>query len=257
MRRLTRSLAPLAAILGLGFLAAACGQSGIGGAIASLSPSKSISVPSRPSGAPSASPNPTPSASPTLTPTATATVTERTSVTQTNTVSEPAAQPSSSPAAASGSGSSLLWLWIALGAVVLIGAIVLIMRSAGRRSAAAADWRSRVTDAYAQGATLYDAMSVAETPLARDAEDTAARWLEIERRADDLTRTLYALREAAPSEEDRARLEDTLASLQAVRSAMNAERTPGGAGERQAEVARDRLLSFEASLLRSRYDRTS
>jgi hypothetical protein len=255
MRRLTRSFAPAAAVLVLGFLAAGCGQSGIGGAIASLSPSKSISVPSRPSSAPSANPTPTPSASPTLTPTATATVTERTSVTQTSTVSA-SAQPSS-PAAASGSGSSLLWLWIALGAVVVIGAIVLITRSAGRRSAAAADWRSRVTDAYAQGAALYDAMNVAETPYAQAAPDAPARWLDIERRADDLTRTLYALREAAPSEEDRARLEDTLASLQAVRSAMNAERTPGGAGEGQAEVVRDRLLSFEASLLRSRQDRTS
>jgi hypothetical protein len=133
----------------------------------------------------------------------------------------------------------------------------LITRSARRRTAAAADWRSGVTDAYAQGATLYDAMSFAETPQARAAEDAAARWRDIERRADDLTRTLYALREAAPTEEDRERLEDTLASLQAVRSAMNAERAPGGAGDRQAEVVRDRLLSFEASLLRSRYDRTS
>jgi hypothetical protein len=156
-----------------------------------------------------------------------------------------------------GSGSSLLWLWIALGALVLIGAIVLITRSAGRRSRARADWRSRASDAYAQGSALYDAMSAAETADAQAAGDAAARWFDIMRRADDLSRTLYALREDAPGEVERAQLDDTLASLQAVRAAMSAERTPGGAGQRQAEIVRDRLLSFEASLLRSLYDHSS
>jgi hypothetical protein len=41
---------------------------------------------------------------------------------------------------------------------------------------------------------------------------------------------------------------DVLASLQAVRSAMDAERAPGGAGAQQAEVARSRPGSFEAYL---------
>jgi hypothetical protein len=178
-------------------------------------------------------------------------------VTTTETASAPAVTPSTSPAQSGGSSSSLIWLWVALGAVVLILAIVLITRAVGRRSRAAADWRSRVTDAYAQGAALYDAMSLAETPHARAAADAGARWFDIERRADDLARTLYALREDAPNEDDRARLDDTLASLHAVRSAMTAERTPGGDGELQARVARDRLLSFEASVRRSRQDRSS
>jgi uncharacterized protein (DUF934 family) len=47
---------------------------------------------------------------------------------------------------------------------------------------------------------------------------------------------------------DRARIDDTLASLQAVRSAMDAERAPGGAGYEQADVVRSRLVSFESSL---------
>jgi hypothetical protein len=44
------------------------------------------------------------------------------------------------------------------------------------------------------------------------------------------------------------RIADTLASLQAVRSAMDAERAPGGAGPWQAETVRGRLDAFESSL---------
>ena len=126
--------------------------------------------------------------------------------------------------------------------------ILWIARARGRRSAVAAGWQSRVIDAYAKGSALHDAMSVAETPGALAADDASARWSDIQRRADDLAQTLYALREAAPDDENRARVADALASLQAVRSAMDAERAPGGAGAQQAEVARSRLAAFEASL---------
>jgi hypothetical protein len=102
-------------------------------------------------------------------------------------------------------------------------------------------------------------MSVAETPATLAAANAAARWSEIQRRADDLTQTLYALREAAPADDDRARVADVLHWLQAVRSGMDAERSPGGANGRQAEVVRSRLLSFEAALraLRGPGDRLS
>ena len=56
-----------------------------------------------------------------------------------------------------GSGSSLLWLWIVLAAVVVIGLIVWIARASGRRSAAAAGWHSRVINTYAKGQALADA----------------------------------------------------------------------------------------------------
>ena len=91
-------------------------------------------------------------------------------------------------------------------------------------------------------------MSVAEAPGALAADDARARWSDIQRRADDLTQTLYALREAAPDEESRGAVADVLASLQAVRSAMDAERAPGRASAQQAEVARERLAFFEVSL---------
>src|SRR5260370_35138342 len=95
-------------------------------------------------------------------------------------------------------------------------------------------------------------MGVAETPGALAADDAAARWYDIQRRADDLAQTLYALREAAPDEDAGARVADALASLQAVRSAMAAERAPGGAGPQYADAVRSRLQSFEACRRRLR-----
>jgi hypothetical protein len=132
--------------------------------------------------------------------------------------------------------------------VVLAGLIALIARS-GRHRSAAAGWRSRLVDAYAKGSALHDAMSVAAAPGGLAGSDGAARWADIQRRADDLAQTLYALREEVPQHSpDGARIADTLASLQAVRSAMDAERVPGGAGLGQADVVRSRLASFESSL---------
>ena len=82
-------------------------------------------------------------------------------------------------------------------------------------------------------------MSVAEAPGGPAAADAAARWADIQRRADDLAQTLYALREEVPQHSpDGASPADTLASLQAVRSAMDAERAPGGASLEQVGAVR-------------------
>ena len=119
----------------------------------------------------------------------------------------------------------------------------------GRISTRPSPKRLSVVDAYAKGSALHDAMSVAASPGGLASADAAARWAGIQRRADDLAQTLYALREAVPPDSaDRARIDDTLASLQAVRSAMDAERAPGGAGYEQVGVVRSRLASFELSL---------
>jgi hypothetical protein len=190
-------------------------------------------------------------------PSRTATVSARPSVTAAPTTQPPAhsvttsapTAPSTVSATPSTSGTNLIWLWIVLGVLVVAGLIVLIARSARRHSAAATGWRSRLIDAYAKGSALHDAISVAEAPGGLAAPDAAARWSDIQRRADDLAQTLYALREAVPQDSaDHARIENTLASLQAVRSAMDAERVPSGAGPEHAEVVRSRLASFESSL---------
>ena len=215
MRRSARRLSLPVTLLVTGLLVAGCGGS-ISSSIGSL-PSRTATAPARPS------------------------------VTAAAPTTQPPATGSAAPVASS--GTSLIWLWVLLGVLVLAGLIALIARSGRRRSAAAAGWRSRVVDAYAKGSALHDAMSVAEAPGGLAAADAVARWSDIQRRADDLAQTLYALREEVPQHSpDGARIADTLASLQAVRSAMDAERAPGGASLEQADVVRGRLASFESSL---------
>jgi hypothetical protein len=240
MRRFTKSIVLLAAVLAIVCTVAGCDAAK--SAISSISPTRSTSVSASASSSP-----PSPSASVSSSPSVTATPTSQPSATSSASTPAATAQPSSSPTAGSGSGSGLIWLWVLLGVIVLIGVIVGIVRARGRRSVAAGNWRSSVVDAYAKGSALHDAMSVAETPGALGAYDAGARWADIQRRADDLTQTLYALREAAPDDEGRARVADVLVSLQAVRSAMDAERA-GGADAQQAEVARERLAFFEMTL---------
>jgi hypothetical protein len=262
MRRLTGSLFLSAVVLTAGGLAAACGSSH-SGALASFSPSRTpTSLPSRtatpsPSLSPSAAPTHSASALPSHSASAPAaagpTVTRTATATATAT-----AQPSSASAAAGDTHSAVIWPWVLVGVLVVILIAVLISRAARRRSRAAGDWRSRVIDAYAKGSALHDAMSVAELPGALAAADAGDRWADIQRRADDLAQTLYQLRESAPGEEDRALVADSLTALQVVRSAMDAQRAPVGAGAQQAsaqqasaqqaEVVRSRLSSFEASL---------
>jgi hypothetical protein len=236
MRRSAKSLSlPVAILVAVCLAAGAAGCAGAGSAISSAA----SNLPSRSATAPTAT---TASQPATTAPAATA-------------ATSAAAPQSATAAPAAGSGTSLLWLWILLGAVLAAVLIVWITRVARRGSATAtADWRSRLVDAYAQGSALRDAMSVAETPGAMAAADAGARWADIQRRADDLAQTLYALRESVPDPADQMRIADTLASLQAVRSAMDAERAPGGAGPWQAEIVRGRLDAFESALYALRAD---
>ena len=226
MRRSAKRFSLLVTLLVAGLLAAGCGGT-ISSSIGSL-PSRTATAPARPSV----------TAAPTTQPPG-----------QIATVTSAPTAPAGSAAPAASSGTSLIWLWVLLGVLVLAGLIALIARSSRRRSAAAAGWRSRLVDAYAKGSALHDAMSVAEAPGGLAAADAVARWSDIQRRADDLAQTLYALREEVPQHSpDGARIADTLASLQAVRSAMDAERAPGGASLEQADVVRSRLAFFESSL---------
>jgi hypothetical protein len=250
MRRPTKSLFLAAATLLVACLAAGCSSSigsSVSSAISSLA-TRSVSAdpttttPAGPTTAP-ASPSVTAPASPTVTVTTTA---PPTTVTIT---ASPTATPSSVSATPTASSSSnLLWLWILLAAAALVGLIAWIATAVRRRSAKAAGWQSRLIDAYSKGSALHDAMAVAEGPGAIAAADAGARWADIQRRADDLAQNLYALRESAPDDGTKARIGDTLTSLHAVRSAMDAERAPGGASPMQGEVVRGRLSAFEASL---------
>jgi hypothetical protein len=130
--------------------------------------------------------------------------------------------------------------------VIAIAAVIVAVLVAKRRSAAAS-WRAKVTGVYAKGAALHDAMSAAEASGAQATGDAAARMADIQRRADDLSQELYGLRELAPNETERQRVADVLATLQSVRSAMDAERAPGADPAQGVRVA-GLLRSFEASL---------
>ena len=251
MRRLAQRLTWLVIILAAAGLAAGCG-SNVKGAIASLAPSRSAGI--SPTEVSPASPAVTVSPSQAITPTpiiptpSTAAPTTPTAAATTSAAAVPPAQASATQSGSAEPGHSLLWLWIVLAAVLLLGLILLVARASRRRSAGAAAWRSKVIDVYARGAALCDAISVAERPGGIAADDARARWLDIQRRMDDLTQTLYALREAAPDEDKRAQVATTLTALQSVRSAMDAERVPGAAGAAQAEVVRSRVHFFESAL---------
>jgi hypothetical protein len=272
MRRSMKGLWLPAVILAAGCLAAGCGSSASSAisnltsraatitatTVDSTTPTPTVTI----TPTPTVTITPTPTVTITPTPTVTITATPIPTVTNTTTITATATATPTTPtptptttsasaspgAASSSSGTNLLWLWILLGALILGGLIAWIVSAARGRSATAADWQSRLIDAYAKGSALHDAMSAAEAPGAVGSPDAAARWADIQRRADDFSQTLYTLREAVPDESDSARIADTLASLQAVRSAMSAERAPGGAGPQQAEVVRGRLYSFELSL---------
>jgi hypothetical protein len=239
MRRLRKGLAVATIALFVGPLAAGCGGSGpVSGAVSSVaSAAKSAASSLRPSGS---------------APTATA------EAPVTSQAPAPTTAAAASPAAG-GTGSSLLWLWIALAAVVLIGLIVWIARASGRRSAAAAGWRSAVIDTYAKGQALADAVRIADRPGPPPAAGAGAGWAGLQARADEVSRQLYRLREGARDEEDRMRAEDTLTSLRGLRSAMADEQAAGaagGPGSPEAAQVRGRLMSFEESLraLRAPYE---
>ena len=207
-----------------GLLVTGCGGA-VSSAIKSLAPSASVpsvSLPSR-------SPRETEAAAPTA--------------------QEPATSAAAqSPAAGSSSGTDLIWLWVVLGALVLIGIIVVVARSGRRAPKPAEVWQARAVDAYAKGSALHDAMRMAEAPGALVAQDAAARWADIQRRADDLGQALYAMREVAPDEDKRMRTADVLAALQGVRTVMAAERGTDVASVPPPELVRSRLTAFGAAL---------
>ena len=161
----------------------------------------------------------------------------------------PSPTPSSSPSSTSGFGSILPWLWVALGALVLLGIILLATRSParGRRPAATDGWPSRAVDAYAKGAAFDSAVRAAERQGVFT-EAAGVRRADLQRRADDLTEALYAMRETAPTEHRRVQVENAILALRAVRDTMGAQRYPGDASSQQGGVLRSQLSALESSL---------
>lgn len=160
------------------------------------------------------------------------------------------------PTPGSGGGTPvLLWVLVGLGALVVIGLIAWLVTTSTRRSDLVAVWQSRRRATYAEGAALHDAVMSAQEQIGRlTPADEAARWADIQRRADDFTQRLYQLRESAPDEVGASRAEDVLVSLQALRSAIDAERSAGTQAGMTAGITRSRLAEFRASLHALRAD---
>ena len=158
------------------------------------------------------------------------------------------AAAATTPAATGSSGSPWAWFLVAVGIVVVAGLVIWALVAHRRRSAAATDWRARVIDAYAKGSALHDAMAAAETPGSLTGPDAGYRWSDLQRRADDYSQLLYAMQQQAPGEIERIQVADVIASLQAARSAMDAERSTGAYDGRLAGIARDRIAFFASSV---------
>jgi hypothetical protein len=227
LRHRVKSVLLVAAIVGVGFLAAACVQSASGAGATSTPSASAPPTDTAPPSPTSAPPSPEPSVTtPSVAPTT---------------------APASSPASSSGSSFDLIWVWVALGALVLLGIILWATRGPSRSSVPAASWRSRAADAYATGGALDGAVRAAERQGAFT-EGTGGSWYDIQRHADDLTQRLYAMRETAPTEERRGQVADALAALQAIRYAVDAQRAPGGASARQSGPIHARLSDLESAL---------
>jgi hypothetical protein len=238
MRRLMPSVLLAAVLLVAGCLVAACAQSARGAVTAS---SPSAGAPATPTAQPPATPT---AASPTAAP-STAAPTAAPSTASTT----PSPTPSSTSGSAGGLGANLIWLWFVLGALVLLGIILLATRSPARArsSAAVANWHSRAVDAYAKGAAFDGAVRAAERQ-GLFTEAASIRWADLQRRADDLTEVLYTMRETAPTEHRRVQVENAILSLRGVRDAMDAQRSSGDASPQQGGILRSRLSALESSL---------
>jgi hypothetical protein len=158
------------------------------------------------------------------------------------------AAAATTPAATGSSVSPWVWVLVAVAIVVIAGLVIWALVAHRRRSAAATDWRARVIDAYAKGSALHDAMAAAETPGALTGADAGFRWSDLQRRADDYSQLLYAMQQQAPGEIERIQVADVIASLQAARSAMDAERSTGAYDSALAGIARDRIAFFASSV---------
>lgn len=162
--------------------------------------------------------------------------------------STPGPTTATTPAAASSSGFPWAWFWLAVGIAAVAGLVIWAIVAQRRRSAAATSWRSRVIDAYAKGSALHDAMAAAETPGALGGPDAGLRWSDIQRRADDYGQLLYTMEQEAPGDVERIQVADVIASLQAARSAMDAERSPGTPDSSLSGIVRDRIAFFASSV---------
>ena len=211
---------------------------------APAAPAADTSTPAADTSTPATSAPPTTSAP--TTPAATAGPTRTTIV-----IAPPATSPTpttTATATSSSSGFPWTWFWIAVAIAAVVGLVSWFIVAHRRRAKSATDWQGQVIDAYAKGSALHDAMAAAETPGALAADNAGLRWSDIQRRADDYSQLLYRMQQTAPNDQERLRIGNLIASLQAARSAMDAERSGGIPDGSVSGLVRDRLAFFNSAL---------
>jgi hypothetical protein len=153
----------------------------------------------------------------------------------------PSPSISGSPTASSGS-FNLIYLWIALAVIAVIVLVAVISSVTRGRTARRRAWQARAADAYTRGSGLFQSVQAATQASQYRDPSAGARWADVQARAEDMTRTLQSLRGIAPGEYERARADDALNALDALRSASQAS-DPQAAGRLQA-----RLRDFEDAM---------
>jgi hypothetical protein len=245
MRRVL-PLAAMAMMMGAGGLTLAGGfaQASVTGGAGAASGITGVAPAATPSQAPA---NPTPTtAPPTTAPPTTSAPTPPagpSSVAPSPSPSSTSPSPSVSGSPTSGSGSfNLVYLWIALAVIAAIVVIAVISSVARGRTARRRAWQTRAADAYTRGSGLFQAVQAATQASQYRDPSAGTRWADVQARAEDLARVLQSLRANAPGEYERARVDDAINGLDAVRAASQAG-DPGAAGRLQA-----RLREFEGAM---------
>jgi hypothetical protein len=185
--------------------------------------------------------SPTPSVAPTTAPASSAPA-PPSSAAASASPSSTSATPSPTSSSGSSGGFPLVWLWIILAALAVIAVIVAIASAGRSRADRRRAWRTRAADAYARGTSLTQSVQGASQASQYRDPSAGARWGDVQRRAEDLTRALQQLREVAPTTYDRARIDDVLTTLAQVQSASQAA-DPSAAARLQA-----RIRDFEDAL---------
>ena len=267
MRRLGKTVLLVGAILAAGCLTMACAlvASGTvaspwaGRSVVASSPHRGgavLAAAAQPSDTPTPS---TPTAVPT-TPTALPSTPTAVPTTPTPTPTATTASPTPSSTSTSSGGpfsGNLIWLWVILGALVLLGIILLATRSPGRSPGGGtpaatrpppmptSGWHAKVTEVYSEGASLDHAVRAVAR---QDAFTDAALFSDLQRRIYHLTETLYGMRDTAPTQTRRAQVVNALLTLEAVTDLVNARRTPEGASSPQGMGVNSRLAAMESAL---------
>lgn len=154
------------------------------------------------------------------------------------------------------------WIVIAAAAVLVIGGLIAWLQRGRRRAAAEKSvWSDRALDTYGRAVVIHDALvaDLSTGLLAGVAvEDTKRRWGDAERRIDDLTAELHALKARTPDDTSARAVRDLLTTLGALRSAVQSHfyvRTRDEAPtlteaqlEESESLVRQRLSEFDGSL---------